>query len=198
MEAFIKHTGVIAPLDKTDIDTDQIIPKQFLKRVERNGFGQFMFYNWRYKNHGVPNPDFILNSPSYSGCSIIATRRNFGSGSSREHAVWALSDFGIKCIIAPSFADIFYNNCFQNGILPIVVDEETASKLIEKSTIDPGCRISIDLNKQSIKDFEEKIDIKFNIDSFRKHTMLNGLDDIGLTLKHEDKIRLFEENRLQK
>lgn len=198
MEAFIKHTGVIAPLDKIDIDTDQIIPKQFLKRVERNGFGQFMFYNWRYKKQGVPNTDFILNWPSYSGCSILATRRNFGSGSSREHAVWALSDFGIKCIIAPSFADIFYNNCFQNGILPIVVDEETASNLIDKSTASPGCRISIDLNEQSIKDIEGDIDIKFDIDGFRKYTVLNGLDDIGLTLKHEAKIRIYEEENLQK
>ncbi len=198
MEAFVKHTGIIAPLDKPDIDTDQIIPKQFLKRVERNGFGQFMFYNWRYKKEGVPNPEFILNLPSYSGCSIIATRRNFGSGSSREHAVWALSDFGIKCIIAPSFADIFYNNCFQNGILPILVGEEIAGKLIEKSTEKPGWKISVDLNEQSIKDEAGKIDIKFDIDSFRKYSMLNGLDDIGMTLNHEDKISLYEKETLQR
>ena len=198
MESFVKHTGVIAPLDKTDIDTDQIIPKQFLKRVERNGFGQFMFYNWRYKKHGVLNPDFILNSPQYAGCSIIATRRNFGSGSSREHAVWALSDFGIKCIIAPSFADIFYNNCFQNGILPITVDEETSDKLIEKSKNAPGYKISVDLSEQSINDKEGEIYIKFDIDKFRKYSMMNGLDDIGLTLKHEDKIRSYEKKMLQK
>ncbi|MBK50323.1 MAG: 3-isopropylmalate dehydratase small subunit [SAR202 cluster bacterium] len=198
MESFVKHTGVIAPLDKTDIDTDQIIPKQFLKRVERNGFGQFMFYNWRYKKHGVLNPDFILNSPLYAGCSIIATRRNFGSGSSREHAVWALSDFGIKCIIAPSFADIFYNNCFQNGILPITVDEETSDKLIEKSKNAPGYKISVDLSEQSINDKEGEIYIKFDIDKFRKYSMMNGLDDIGLTLKHEDKIRSYEKKMLQK
>ncbi len=198
MESFVKHTGVIAPLDKTDIDTDQIIPKQFLKRVERNGFGQFMFYNWRYKKHGVLNPDFILNSPLYAGCSIIATRRNFGSGSSREHAVWTLSDFGIKCIIAPSFADIFYNNCFQNGILPITVDEETSDKLIEKSKNAPGYKISVDLSEQSINDKEGEIYIKFDIDKFRKYSMMNGLDDIGLTLKHEDKIRSYEKKMLQK
>ena len=196
MESFVKHTGIVAPLDKPDIDTDQIIPKQFLKRVERNGFGQFMFYNWRYKEEGMPNPDFILNSPQYSGCSILATRRNFGSGSSREHAVWALSDFGIKCIIAPSFADIFYNNCFQNGILPVIVDEEIIDKLIRQSTTVPGYTISIDLTAQSIKDAKKEIDITFNIDGFRKYTMLNGLDDIGLTLQHEDRIHLYEQNHL--
>lgn len=198
MEPFVKHTGVVAPLDKTNIDTDQIIPKQFLKRVERSGFGQFMFYDWRYKEQGIPNPDFILNSPKYSGCSILATGRNFGSGSSREHAVWAIADFGIKCIIAPSFADIFYNNCFQNGILPIVVKDKTASCLIEKATINVGYRISIDLNAQSIKDAKEEISIKFNIDSFRKYTMLNGLDDIGLTLQHEEKILSYEQQYTHK
>jgi len=192
MQPFVRHSGIVAPLDKTDIDTDQIIPKQFLKRVDRNGFGQFMFYNWRYKENGMANPDFILNSPNYSGCSILATRRNFGSGSSREHAVWAIADFGIKCIIAPSFADIFYNNCFQNGILPIVVEESTATTLIEKSTTTPGYRISVDLNEQSIKDSKEDINLRFNIDDFRKHTMLNGLDDIGLTLQHETKIISYE------
>ena len=197
MESFVKHTGIVAPLDKPDIDTDQIIPKQFLKRVERNGFGQFMFYNWRYKKEGVPNPDFILNSPQYSGCSILATRRNFGSGSSREHAVWALSDFGIKCIVAPSFADIFYNNCFQNGVLPVVVDEEIVDKLIRQSTTVPGYAISVDLTAQSIKDAKEEIDITFDIDGFRKYTMLNGLDDIGLTLTHEDRIQLYEQKHLQ-
>ena len=197
MEAFVKHTGIVAPLDKPDIDTDQIIPKQFLKRVERDGFGQFMFYNWRYKEGGVANPDFILNSPQYSGCSILATRRNFGSGSSREHAVWALSDFGIKCIIAPSFADIFYNNCFQNGVLPVIVDEKIADKLIYKSTAKPGYTISINLTEQSMKDAKTEINIKFNIDGFRKHTMLNGLDDIGLTLQHEDRIQLYEQKYLQ-
>jgi 3-isopropylmalate/(R)-2-methylmalate dehydratase small subunit len=191
MQPFVRHSGIVAPLDKTDIDTDQIIPKQFLKRVERDGFGQFMFYDWRYKKNGTPNPDFILNSPNYSDCSILVTRRNFGSGSSREHAVWAIADFGIKCIIAPSFADIFYNNCFQNGILPIVVEEETAATLIEKAA-NPGYRISVDLNDQSIKDSEENVSLKFDIDAFRKYTMLNGLDAIDLTLQHETKILSYE------
>ena len=187
MEAFVKHTGIIAPLDKPDIDTDQIIPKQFLKRVERNGFGQFMFYNWRYKKEGVPNPEFILNLPSYSGCSIIATRRNFGSGSSREHAVWALKDFGFRVIIAPSFADIFFSNCFKNGVLPIILDVTQVERLLKIQD-----SVELDLNSQKIAFGNESI--TFEIDSHRKTRLLEGLDDIDLTLKENNNIENFENN----
>ena len=194
MEPFVSLNAKLAPLNRVNVDTDQIIPKQFLKRVERNGFGQFMFYNWRYKKEGVPNPEFILNLPSYSGCSIIATRRNFGSGSSREHAVWALSDFGIKCIIAPSFADIFYNNCFQNGMLPIVLSEANIKNLMEKAEGDyEGYEATIDLQNCTISD-GQGLTIPFETDDFRRDCLLKGLDDIGLTLQNEDKISIYEKS----
>ncbi|HEX8833116.1 MAG TPA: 3-isopropylmalate dehydratase small subunit [Abditibacteriaceae bacterium] len=195
MQPFTALTGIAAPLDLANIDTDQIIPKQFLKRIERTGFGQFLFYDWRYDADGVtPNPEFILNELHYAGATILVTARNFGSGSSREHAPWALADYGFRCIIAPSYADIFFNNCFQNGILPIVLSEETVATLIKRATDNPGSELTIDLpNQQVLGDGIEPI--SFEIDPFRKHRLLNGLDDIGMTLQHVDDITAFETRR---
>lgn len=195
MDAFDTLTGAIAPLDRVNVDTDQIIPKQFLKRVERTGFGQFLFNDWRFDENGSANPDFILNKSGYRNASILVSGRNFGCGSSREHAPWALQDFGIKCIIAPSFADIFFANCFQNGILPVVLPEETVKILIENSENNPGYKITVDLEGQRIWDENEEVVTEFNIEPFRRHCLLNGLDEIGLTLEDEDKIASFESNR---
>jgi len=195
MDAFDTLTGAIAPLDRVNVDTDQIIPKQFLKRVERTGFGQFLFNDWRFEENGSANPDFILNKSGYRNASILVSGRNFGCGSSREHAPWALQDFGIKCIIAPSFADIFFANCFQNGILPVVLPEETVKILIENSENNPGYKITVDLEGQRIWDENEEVVTEFNIEPFRRHCLLNGLDEIGLTLEDEDKIASFESNR---
>ncbi len=195
MDAFDTLTGAIAPLDRVNVDTDQIIPKQFLKRVERTGFGQYLFNDWRFEENGSANPDFILNKSGYRNASILVSGRNFGCGSSREHAPWALQDFGIKCIIAPSFADIFFANCFQNGILPVVLPEETVKILIENSENNPGYKITVDLEGQRIWDENEEVVTEFNIEPFRRHCLLNGLDEIGLTLEDEDKIASFESNR---
>src|SRR5215213_9678043 len=185
MQPFTTLTGIAAPLDRANVDTDQIIPKQFLKRIERTGFGQFLFYDWRYEADGItPNPDFELNHPAYQGATILIAARNFGSGSSREHAPWALEQYGFRCIIAPSFADIFFNNCFQNGILPIVLPEEQVAQLMQKVQEQPGTQLTIDLPSQTIKD-EDGLSIPFDIDPFRKHRLLHGLDDIGTTLQHE-------------
>jgi 3-isopropylmalate/(R)-2-methylmalate dehydratase small subunit len=187
--------GGIAPLNRVNVDTDQIIPKQFLKRVERTGFGKFLFNDWRYNENGSDNKDFVLNKDIYKDASVLVSGRNFGSGSSREHAPWALQDFGFKCIIAPSFADIFYSNCFQNGILPVVLPEKTVAEIIARSEENPNYQMTIDLEEQKIWDSEEDIVAKFDVEPFRKYCMLNGLDDIGLTLEFENDIFDFENNR---
>jgi 3-isopropylmalate/(R)-2-methylmalate dehydratase small subunit len=195
MDAFVKHEGVVAPLNRVNVDTDQIIPKQFLKRIERTGFGQFAFNDWRFKEDGSTNPDFILNKPGYEDSSILVAGRNFGSGSSREHAPWALQDYGFRCIIAPSFADIFFNNCFQNGLLPVVLPEEVVERILEKAESAPGYTLNVDLDGQRVWDNDEEISAPFKIEAFRRYLLLNGLDDIGLTLEQEDSIAAFEANR---
>lgn len=194
MEPFVRHNGLVAPLDRVNVDTDQIIPKQFLKRIERTGFGQFLFYDWRFDENGKPNPDFVLNYPRYQGASILLTRNNFGSGSSREHAPWALLDYGFRVILAPSFADIFYNNCFKNGILPIILPEETIDELFQRVEANEGYRLTVDLEEQKITD-DFGLEISFEIDPYRKSCLLQGLDDIGITLQYEDAIRAYEEKR---
>ena len=195
MKPINKHKGKVAPLDMVNVDTDQIIPKQFLKRIERTGFGKYLFYDWRFKEDGSLNSDFILNHPKYSNSSILVTGENFGSGSSREHAPWALGDYGFEIIIAPSFADIFYNNCFQNGLLPIKLDKEIVKNIIKKSEKEHDFKLNIDLESQMIWDDTEEISVKFDIEEFRKYCLLNGLDDIGLTLNAEKKIQSFENKR---
>lgn len=195
MEPFRMLNGGVAPLNRVNVDTDQIIPKQFLKRVERTGFGQFLFNDWRFTEDGSENPDFVLNRQTYKDATILVSGRNFGCGSSREHAPWALQDFGIRCIIAPSFADIFFGNCFQNGILPVVLPEEIVSQLIDNSEKDPDYKITIDLESQKVWDINEEVVADFDIEPFRRHCLLNGLDDIGLTLEDEGDISQFESNR---
>ena len=195
MEPFVKLTGVMAAMNRENVDTDQIIPAVYLKRIERTGFGQFLFSQpgWRFLPDGSPDPDFELNKPSYRGASILVVGHNFGSGSSREHAPWALLDYGFKVIIAPSFADIFHNNCFQNGMLPIVLSEENIKNLMEKAEDShEGYEATIDLRACTISD-GRGLTIPFETDSFRRDCLLNGLDDIGLTLQNEDRIRLYEE-----
>ncbi len=195
MKAFTKHTGLVAPMDRANVDTDQIIPKQFLKRIERTGFGQFLFYDWRFKDDGTtPNPDFELNKPELKGASVLIARRNFGCGSSREHAPWALDDYGFRVVISPSFADIFYNNCFKNGMLPIRLDDAQVDDLFQRAAQHPGYQLTVDLNDCTICD-DHGLTIKFEVDPFRRHLLLNGLDDIGLTLEHADKIAAFEKQR---
>lgn len=191
MEPFNRVEGIVAPLDRLNVDTDQIIPKQFLKRVERTGFGEFLFFDWRYLDNGEPDPEFELNKNRYEGARILLSRDNFGCGSSREHAPWALKDFGFLVLIAPSFADIFYNNCFKNGMLPISLSEETVEKLFQKVWDNPGYRLEIDLESQTITD-ELGLTLDFEIDSFKKKKLLEGLDDIALTLQHEHKIKEYE------
>jgi 3-isopropylmalate/(R)-2-methylmalate dehydratase small subunit len=197
MQPFTVLTGVAAQIDRANIDTDQIIPKQFLKRIERTGFGQFLFFDWRYLEDGkTPDPAFDLNDPRLQGAQILVARRNFGSGSSREHAPWALDDYGFRCVIAPSFADIFFNNCFQNGILPIVLPEETVDGLIKYLQANFGAQLTVDLPNQTISG-EGIAPISFEIDPFRKHRLVEGLDDIGMTLQHADEITSFEGKRPQ-
>jgi 3-isopropylmalate/(R)-2-methylmalate dehydratase small subunit len=191
MQAFTTFNGIVAPLDRVNVDTDQIIPKQFLKRIERTGFGDFLFYDWRIREDGSLNPDFELNDPALKGASILLTRANFGCGSSREHAPWALLDFGFRCLIAPSFADIFHSNCFKNGILPIRLPEETVEALFRKTQELSPYRLTIDLEQRVVSD-TEGFRVTFEIDPFRRECLLQGLDDIGLTLQHEDKIRAYE------
>ena len=195
MKPINRHKGKVAPLDMVNVDTDQIIPKQFLKRIERTGYGKFLFYDWRFNEDGSINTSFILNKEKYKNSSILVTGDNFGSGSSREHAPWALGDYGFQIIIAPSFADIFYNNCFQNGLLPIVLNKEIVKKIINKTTNENEFNLNIDLESQMIWDDTEEISINFDIEEFRKYCLLNGLDDIGLTLNEENKIKLFENKR---
>ena len=177
-------------MDRHNVDTDQIIPKQFLKRIERTGFGQFLFFDWRFYDDGTPNPRFELNAPRLTGASILLARRNFGCGSSREHAPWALQDYGFLVLIAPSFADIFYNNCFKNGMLPIRLDESTVDELFRRAA-KGDYRLTVDLEKRLITD-NAGLAITFDVEPFRRHCLLNGLDDIGLTLKHVDKITAYE------
>jgi len=190
---FVRETGLAVPLDRVNVDTDQIIPKQFLKRIERTGFGQFLFYDWRYLSDGSPNPEFVLNRPQYAGATILIAGRNFGSGSSREHAPWALTDYGFRAVIAPSFADIFYNNCFQNGLLPVVLPEDAVSELMRRAA-EPGYRVTVDLEQCVVED-EAGFRAEFAIDPFRRHRMLHGLDAIGLTLQHEEEIASYEARR---
>ncbi|MFA5242177.1 MAG: 3-isopropylmalate dehydratase small subunit [Sulfuricella sp.] len=205
MEKFTHLNGLVAPLDRANVDTDAIIPKQFLKSIKRSGFGPNLFDEWRYLDHGEPgmdnssrplNPDFVLNLPRYQGAQILLARENFGCGSSREHAPWALLDYGFRAVIAPSFADIFFNNCFKNGILPIVLDAECVDLLFKEVAAQPGCRLSIDLDAQTVTTPGGQV-FSFDVDSFRKYCLLNGLDDIGLSLQHADKIKAYEERRRQ-
>jgi 3-isopropylmalate/(R)-2-methylmalate dehydratase small subunit len=191
MQSFTKHTGLVAPLDRANVDTDQIIPKQFLKRIERTGFGQFLFYDWRYLPDGEANPSFVLNEPRYQGASILVADKNFGCGSSREHAPWALGEFGFHVIIAPSFADIFANNCFKNGMLPIALREDQVAEIMQRAQQRDGYELSVDLERQMIED-EDGLSILFVVGSFQRYCLLEGLDDIGLTLRHEDAISAYE------
>lgn len=191
MKPFITLTGIVAPLDAQNADTDQIIPKQFLKRIERTGYENFLFFDWRFNNDGTPNPDFEMNAPRYQGASILLTKDNFGCGSSREHAPWALNDFGIRCILAPSYADIFYNNCFNNGMLPLVLPSATIQELFDEVRATAGYKLTVDLPSQTITKPSGGV-ISFDLDPFKKHCLLNGLDQIGLTLVHEDKITAYE------
>jgi 3-isopropylmalate/(R)-2-methylmalate dehydratase small subunit len=194
MQPFTKHTGLVTPMDRANVDTDQIIPKQFLKRIERTGFGQFLFFDWRFHDDGSDNPDFELNRPEYRGASVLLTRRNFGCGSSREHAPWALSDYGFRVLIAPSFADIFYNNCFKNGMLPIRLDDAAVDDLFARAAKFPGYRLTADLESCRLSD-DHGLSRTFEIEEFRRHCLLHGLDDIGLTLAHEVQIAAFERSR---
>jgi len=192
MLPFTTHTGLVAPMDRSDVDTDQIIPKQFLKRIERTGFGQFLFFDWRFLDDGSEDPEFELNRPDYRGATVLLARRNFGCGSSREHAPWALADYGFRVLLAPSFADIFYNNCFKNGMLPIVLDEAAVEALFQRVEQHPGYQLTVDLESQEITD-SYGLALSFDVDAFRRHCLLNGLDDIGLTLEHEEKIAAYEQ-----
>ena len=194
MRAFTTHTGLAAVLDRDDVDTDQVIPKQFLKRITRTGYDDALFFDWRFLDDGSPNPEFELNHPAYGGASILIAGRNFGCGSSREHAPWALNDYGFRAIIAPSFADIFRNNCFQNGLLTITLDEAEVRGLMEKAAPGNDYRPTVDLEAQTISD-PAGGSISFEVDEFRRHMLLEGLDDIGLTLQHEDKIAAYERAR---
>jgi len=204
MQAFTLHEGLVAPLDRENVDTDLIIPKQFLKSIKRTGFGPNLFDELRYLDHGEPgidnskrplNPDFVLNQSRYQGASILLTRKNFGCGSSREHAPWALSQYGFRAIIAPSYADIFFNNSFKNGLLPIILSELEVARLFDEVKSFVGYKLRIDLERQAVVTPEGR-ELAFSIEPFRKHCLLNGLDDIGLTLQHADKIRAFEAERL--
>jgi 3-isopropylmalate/(R)-2-methylmalate dehydratase small subunit len=205
MEPFRIHTGIVAPLDRANVDTDAIIPKQFLKSIKRSGFGPNLFDEWRYLDHGEPgmdharrspNPAFVLNDPRYHGASILLARRNFGCGSSREHAPWALHDFGFRTLIAPSYADIFNNNCYKNGLLPIVLPESQVERLFADTFAFPGFKLTIDLERQVVSTVDGSLAFAFDAEPFRKHCLLNGLDDIGLTLQHADAIGAFEAKRL--
>lgn len=204
MQKFTVHQGLVAPMDRENVDTDAIIPKQFLKSIKKTGFGVNLFDEWRYLDHGEPgqdpasrkpNPDFVLNQPRYQGASILLARKNFGCGSSREHAPWALDQFGFRAVIAPSFADIFFNNCFKNGLLPIVLPEATVAELFDEVAAFPGYQLTIDLERQVIVR-PQGAEIPFDVIAFRKYCLLNGFDDIGLTLRQSDKIKAFEAERL--
>jgi 3-isopropylmalate/(R)-2-methylmalate dehydratase small subunit len=192
MEPFVKLTAVASPMDRVNVDTDQIIPKQFLKRIERTGFGQFLFFDWRFLADGrTPNPDFELNAPALQGAQVLVVGKNFGCGSSREHAPWALGDYGFRAIIAPSYADIFYNNCFQNGILPVALPEEQVYDLLGRLQAEPGAAVTVDLDAQTVSG-PGGFAASFDIDPFRRECLLKGLDNIGLTLQHEQDITAYE------
>jgi len=204
MQKFTVHKGLVAPMDRENVDTDAIIPKQFLKSIRKTGFGPNLFDEWRYLDPGQPgqdpqsrkpNPDFVLNQPRYAGASVLIARKNFGCGSSREHAPWALDQYGFRALIAPSFADIFFNNCFKNGLLPIVLPESKVAQLFDETFAFPGYSLTIDLDRQVIVE-PDGGEIAFDIQPFRKYCLINGLDDIGLTLRHKDKIHAFEADRL--
>jgi 3-isopropylmalate/(R)-2-methylmalate dehydratase small subunit len=204
MEKFTTLNGLVAALDRANVDTDQVIPKQFLKSIHRTGFGPNLFDSWRYLNTGEPgmdnarrplNPDFVLNQPRYKGASILLARENFGCGSSREHAPWALLDYGFRCVIAPSFGDIFFNNCFKNGLLPVVLKDTEVDRIFHDVAAFPGFRLAVDLGQQVVAYPDASRTLRFEVDPFRKHCLLNGLDEIGLTLRHADKIRAFEARR---
>ena len=205
MDKFTVHEGLVAPLDRANVDTDAIIPKQFLKSIRRTGFGPNLFDEWRYLDHGEPgqdcsnrplNPDFVLNQPRYAGASILLARNNFGCGSSREHAPWALQQYGFRAIVAPSFADIFFNNCYKSGLLPIVLSEAQVEGLFVEAKATEGFTLTVDLENQVLRSLDARIEFGFAIDGFRKYCLLNGLDDIGLTLRHADEIRAFEKRHL--
>jgi 3-isopropylmalate/(R)-2-methylmalate dehydratase small subunit len=205
MDKFTLLDGLVAPLDRANVDTDAIIPKQFLKSIKRTGFGPNLFDEWRYLDHGEPgkdnskrplNPDFVLNQPQFQGASVLLTRKNFGCGSSREHAPWALEQYGFRAVIAPSFADIFFNNCYKNGLLPIALTEAQVDHLFNEVRAFPGYRLIVDLERQLVRTSNDSVAYPFEIDAFRKFCLLNGLDDIGLTLQHADKIRAFEERHI--
>ena len=202
MRAFTVLTGTALPLDRANVDTDAIIPKQYLKSIQRSGFGPFLFDDWRYLDAGDlsidpktrrPNPQFVLNNPAYRGAQILLARENFGCGSSREHAVWALDNYGFRCVIAPSFADIFYNNCFKNGVLPVALPAATVEALFQQTAASADAKIAVDLASQTVK--AAGIDARFEVDGFRKDCLLRGLDEIGLTLQHADDIRAYESRR---
>jgi 3-isopropylmalate/(R)-2-methylmalate dehydratase small subunit len=204
VQAFTVHKGLVAPIDRANVDTDAIIPKQFLKSIKRSGFGPNLFDEWRYLDRGEPgenpalrkpNPDFVLNQPRYQGASVLLARKNFGCGSSREHAPWALDQFGFRALIAPSYADIFFNNCFKNGLLPIVLPEHEVARLFDEVAAFPGYALTIDLPRQVVAK-PDGVELAFEVQDFRKQCLLNGWDDIGLTLRHADKIRAFEVERL--
>jgi 3-isopropylmalate/(R)-2-methylmalate dehydratase small subunit len=206
MQAFTVHQGLVAPMDRANVDTDAIIPKQFLKSIARTGFGQNLFDEWRYLDKGEPgqdpasrrpNPDFVLNQPRYQGASVLLARSNFGCGSSREHAPWALDQYGFRAIIAPSYADIFFNNCFKNGLLPIVLPEAEVSRLFDAVAAFPGYRLTVDLPRQVVV-LPDGAELPFEVQAFRKYCLVNGFDDIGLTLRHADKIKAFEAERIAK
>jgi len=191
MQAFRKHTGLVAPLNRANVDTDQIIPKQFLKSIERTGFGEFLFFDWRYRPEGGPEPSFILNQPRYEGASILIAGKNFGCGSSREHAPWALREFGFRVIIAPSFADIFANNCFKNGMLPVVVSDDQVARITGRAQYAEGYTLTVDLETKTITD-DAGLSIEFSVSDFQRYCLLEGLDEIGLTLRHESDISAYE------
>jgi len=194
MKPFREHTGIVAPLDRSNVDTDQIIPKQFLKRIERTGYGEFLFYDWRYTPEGKPQPAFLLNRPEYSGASILVADKNFGCGSSREHAAWALLDYGFRVVIAPTFADIFHTNAGNNGILLVKLSEAQVQDLLQRAKHTPGYKLQVSLVDKVVKD-DEGFSARFEIDDFRRTCLLEGLDEIGLTLKHDAEIAAFEQHR---
>jgi 3-isopropylmalate/(R)-2-methylmalate dehydratase small subunit len=205
MEKFETFTGIVCPLDRSNVDTDAIIPKQFLKSIKRSGFGPNLFDEWRYLDHGEPgmdnskrplNQEFVLNDPRYQGAQVLLARKNFGCGSSREHAPWALADYGFRVIIAPSYADIFFNNCFKNGILPIVLDEKKVDEFFAQADLEQALSLTVDLQQQQLV-VGDATPIPFEVDPFRKHCLLNGLDDIGLTLQHVDLIKAYEARRAE-
>ena len=204
MDKFTVVNGLVAPMDRANVDTDQIIPRQFLRSIKRTGFGPNLFDAWRYLDEGWPgkpeserrpNPDFVLNQPRYTGASVLVARKNFGCGSSREHAAWALAEYGFRAVIAPSYADIFYENCCKNGLLPVVLAESEVDRLLDDVAAFPGFRLVVDLEKQVVATPDGAKAMRFDIDAFRKYCLVNGLDEVGLTLRHADKIRAFEEQR---